>query len=101
MNTDAFHAWLNATFRNKGTVASRLSEARRVEAEYGDLDSQYSYDRLEGLIDNLEYSVVDERQNAKNPTRIVIGGNVKNGLASLRTSLRCYQRYADQSVNQK
>jgi hypothetical protein len=95
---EAFHAWLDRAFPNKRTSGSRKSEASRVELAYGDLDKHYAEDRLEALIDGLSYSSKDERQDAPNPTSIPIDGNIRNGLASLRQSLRCYQRFADQQL---
>ena len=78
-----------------------MSEACRVEAAYGDLEQHYMTDRLETLISAFAYSADDERNGVSNPTRITIAGSVRNGLASLKQSLRCYQRFSDESRVQK
>jgi hypothetical protein len=66
-----FETWLNRT-RKPNVVASRLANCRRVERYYGDLDRLYDRNQITTLLSYLSYSVEDERQGRKNPSRILI-----------------------------
>ena len=92
MRDEAFRAWLAQKYV-AGGAASRASEASRVEQRYGDLDSHFVRDGFERLLTHLPYSTADELAGLRNPTRIPIDGNIRNGLASLRPAIRCYRDF--------
>lgn len=97
MRADAFRDWLDAHYHPRG-AGSRASEAARVERAYGDLDKHFAGDRLATVLEDLRYGTADEALGNPNPSRIEINGNVRNGLASLSTAVRCYRRFADGTV---
>lgn len=61
-------------------AASRMSNPRRVEAAYGNLDDHYDPDRCRALLSNLSSSSADNRRSVRNPSRIDIEGDLYNGL---------------------
>ena len=75
------------------TQRTKLSELRRVEAEYGDVDEHYDRDELQSVIDTLTYSSEDERNNAPNPSKFQIDGNIRNNLASYKSAVQKYVRF--------
>jgi RecB family endonuclease NucS len=75
------------------TWRTKLSELRRIEAAYGDLDALYDTDELQSLIDTLTYGADDERRNAPNPSKLEISGNIRNNLASYKSAVQKYARF--------
>jgi endonuclease len=88
-----YSEWLRRAVPTESTWRTKLSELRRVEAAYGDIDSLYDSDELQSLIDTLTYSTEDERRNAPNPSRLEIGGNIRNNLASYKSAVQKYARF--------
>jgi hypothetical protein len=86
----AFSHWLA---RHLEVTASRVAEARRLEAHYGDLDRLYDRDRFASLLEELAYSKDDERSGRPNPARFPIDGVVWNSLKTYRSTLRYYARF--------
>lgn len=93
MKVAAFRDWLETRYVPAG-ASSRASEVARIEAAYGDLDNHLLKDDFASIFAELEYGAADEAYGLPNPSRIIINGNVRNGLASLKTALRCYQKFA-------
>lgn len=58
------------------------------------MDRHFERDGFASIFAELEYGAADEAAGLPNPSRIIIHGNVRNGLASLKTALRCYQQFA-------
>ena len=83
MQETRFENWLGAVRgSNERTIASRLSNCRRVEAFEGDLDALYDADRLDGLI---------ERLHPANPKhKVPINGNIHDGTATLKSAVSLY-----------
>lgn len=92
MKADAFKAWLKQEYA-LGGARSRYSEACRVERFHGDLDRQFDRDQLTTLIAEFAYSTRDARSGRPNPTCVAIDGDVRNGLASLKSALQRYSRF--------
>ncbi|MDT8855974.1 hypothetical protein RNZ50_13325 [Paracoccaceae bacterium Fryx2] len=88
-----FDAWIATQGLVPRTIASRCSELRRIEAAYGDLDALAAAGQLDAVLESLTYSRADADAGRENPSRIAIAGDVWNGLATLRTSLRLYRRF--------
>jgi endonuclease len=70
-----------------------MSELRRVEAAYGDLDAQFDRDELSGLLEELNYSAEDARNARPNPSRLDITGDIRNNLASYKSAVQKYARF--------
>ena len=88
-----FEAWLLENEYDPRGAATRASNLRRIEHAYGDLNNHYDRDRCRSLLHDLEYSTADKHRNARNPSRIVIDGDVYTGLSTLRSAIRLYIKY--------
>jgi len=94
-NEAGYRDWLKASFQS-ATVTTQLSEARRLEAAYGDLDEQFERDKFGRILDSLTYSAADKAAGKANPSRVLIDGeNLYEGLAHLRSALGYYRRFRD------
>ena len=72
MQEIGYRAYLERDDLKQSTVNTYISDAKRVEEYYGDLDNLYAKDRLAGVLGELRYSADDARRNAPNPSRIPI-----------------------------
>ena len=88
-----YSEWLRRAVPTEATWRTKLSELKRIESAYGDLDSLYDTDELQSLIDTLTYGAEDERRSAPNPSRLEIAGNVRNNLASYKSAVQKYARF--------
>ena len=64
----AFREWLEANGQSPATAASRLSNARRVEARLGDLALALSERGKDDVMAQFQYSAEDERRRRPNPS---------------------------------
>lgn len=92
---ERFSEWLRADVPSEITWQTKLSEARRLERVYGDLDTLYDADEMEGMMGELAYSAVDKRNQEPNPSQIPIDGDIYNNLSSYRSAARKYQRFRE------
>lgn len=88
-----YSEWLRRAVPSEVTWRTKLSELRRIEAHYGDLDALYDQDELQSLLDTLTYSSDDERREVPNPSKLQISGNIRNNLASYKSALQKYARF--------
>ena len=82
--------WLRQVVPTDATWRTKLSELRRVEAAYGDLDAAFDEDELESVLAELAYSSIDARNNEPNPSRLEIGGDLRTNLASYKSAVNKY-----------
>lgn len=95
MNESGFREWLEANYR-PNTVNTKLSEARKLAAAYGDLDSAFDADRLEAVMETLTYSSKDSAQGRSNPSKLRLGSsNIYRDLSNFRTTISYYRNYRD------
>lgn len=87
MRDAEFKQWLAGEGLVPISVSTRLTDVRRLEKEFGDLDD-FSNDEL----DNINAKLTPTPDNP-NPAGIVIDGNVKDGLSTLRSALASYRRF--------
>src|SRR5271168_4345522 len=88
-----YRDWLQANYQD-GTVTTQISEARRLEGAYGDLDEHLDRDEFGSILATLAYSPADKVAGKPNPSRIPIeGNNLYEGLAHLRSALSYYRRF--------
>lgn len=92
---EAFREWLRRRYPNSNTQATQLTQARRIEGQYGDLDQAYDADRFAALRQSLAYSKDDERAGRPNLSRIEINGDIYQNLASYRATLGFYTRFRE------
>ena len=97
MQTSGYRAWLEQRGVAKSTGDTYVSDAKRVERYYGDLDELYSKDRLAGVLQELRYSADDARTTAPNPSKIPIP-NPKS-LAGYRSTVTRYREYREADMN--
>ena len=93
LRTEDFRAWLEQSGLERSTVDTYVSDAKRVEKHYGDLDEVYSKDRLENVLRELRYSAEDRRKNAPNPSKLPIDGELSKTLPSYGVAVRKYREY--------
>ena len=70
------------------SVGTYLSDAKRVDEAYGDLDEQYSTDQLEGLLEELTSEI---RQGSS--SKMQIRGDARGALSSYKTAVNKYREY--------
>lgn len=89
-----YERWLQANFTS-ATVTTQLSQARRLEKAYGDLDQHFERDQFASIFADLTYTSVDKAAGKPSPTeRVKIeGDNLYAGLSHLRGALRYYARF--------
>ncbi|TWD55690.1 uncharacterized protein DUF91 [Agrobacterium vitis] len=85
--------WLRRAVPTEATWRTKLSELRRIEALYGDLDALYDQDELQNLIDELSYSSQDQKLSKPNPSRLKIEGDLRNNLSSYKSAAQKYARF--------
>lgn len=88
-----YEDWLRQAVPSESTFRTKLSELKRIEKTYGDVDALYDQDELIGLIEDLTYSSEDARQGRENPSKLVIDGDLRNNLASYKSALSKYARF--------
>ena len=98
MQTTGYRSWLQERGLAQSSADTYVSDARRVENHYGDLDDLYATDGLAGVLQDLQYSADDARRNAPNPSKIPIEGNPYNGLASYRSTVNRYREYREADI---
>ena len=77
----------------EGTVATRVSNCRRVERYEGDLDVHFQTDGMASLMRNLTYSTEDSNLNRPAQHNIPIVGDVRNVTATLKQATGLYQQF--------
>ncbi len=91
-----YRDWLIRQKYQPGTISAQMHRVGRVEKHHGDLDEQYSKDRMAGLIEALSYSKEDERRSRPNPSKIPFEGDIRANLASYRDAVKRYRKYRDE-----
>jgi hypothetical protein len=95
MNESGFRTWLEANYR-PGTVSSKLAEARRLAAAYGDLDVAFDQDRLEEIWRSLVFSADDRTHGRPNPSKLQLTStDLYSDLSNYRTAVGYYRNYRD------
>jgi hypothetical protein len=89
MQIEHFKDWLriNTTYPEH-TISTTISCCIRVEKYYGDLDKIIAECGEEWLIQELNYTTKNERDNVE--PKIKIGGRVITGYASLKKAVKLY-----------
>ncbi|SIT18056.1 AAA domain (dynein-related subfamily) [Achromobacter sp. MFA1 R4] len=95
MKENEFKAWMQAEGYSKTTVNTQMTDVRRIERAYGDLDNLPDGLTLAAIRETMQYSKADERAGRPNPSRFEIDGNLYDGLAHFRATLNFYRRFLD------
>ena len=89
-----FKKWLELQGLSENSIRTYLSDAKRVESHYGDLDDRYDRDELLTVLAELEYTKTDEQRNRENPSKILIKAQSPyNSLQSHKAALVKYVEY--------
>jgi len=80
------------------TVSTRLSDARRVERHYGDLDEAYERDRFASILEDLTYTAADREAGRPNPSKLEISGDLYASLGPYRSVLYVYAEFRGGAV---
>ena len=108
---EAFSHWLKGNTRlgerPRGDAVARAKRVERALREMLggiDLDAEYARDRLDGVLESLEYSAEDAHDHRPAPAGIVfrIGtddpryyGKIQEGLGSLRNAVGLYREFCN------
>ena len=96
MKTDEFKSWLQAKYPDyPQTASARFANRNTIEKYYGDLDAFYKKDRCNALIEEFNYSTADERENRAQNHKVPIDGNIRNGSATLKSTIRLYVEFRE------
>lgn len=93
MKEAEFRAWMESNGHSPSTQSTQATDAKRLEAHYGDLDEAFDTDRLEGLRSQLRYSKEDERAGRDNPAMFPINGDLYGNLSHYRSTLTYYAKF--------
>ena len=94
MKTEQFKKWLVGKGEHKQhVIESRISNCRKVEKYYNDLDLQFKKDEGNSLKLILSYSTEDKRNNAETKHNIPIVGNLLTGSAALKQAVNLYMKF--------
>lgn len=94
-----YEQWIKENTNAKSTAGNRLSDLRRVEKSYGDIDEHYNRDELRSVIASLRYSMEDKRNNKPNTSKIEpINGSVYDCLASYRLAVEWYCKFRQETL---
>lgn len=95
MREAEFKAWMEAEGYSKATVTTQMTDVRRLDKAYGDLDNLPEGQTLASIREGLRYSNADLRTGRASPAKFGIEGDLYAGLSHFRSSLNLYQRFLD------
>lgn len=94
MQEEKFKNWLSTERKlSLKTVQNRISNCRKVENYYSDLNKKYDLDKFSEILSDLTYSVDDEKINKQPNSKIIIKGNLREGFATLKQSVNLYKEF--------
>lgn len=93
MTEDEFKAWMASEGLTASSVSTRISDLRRVERHFGDLDAAFERDGCANIFEKLTYTSADEAAGKPNPSGIEIDGNLRDGLSGYKSALTAYVRF--------
>ena len=92
MREAEFKAWLEAQEYATSSVATWLSDARKVDRAY-ELDSQFDLDGGATILSEMTYSRADKAARRPNPSALDYSGALYSNLADCRAAARAYFRF--------
>ncbi|MBE2274514.1 MAG: hypothetical protein IAE62_09655, partial [Flavobacteriales bacterium] len=90
MRRDEFRNYLLANGKSSSTTNNRISNCQNIENYYGDLDELFKSNKIESILEELEYSLSDEKADKKQKHKVQINGNIRTGSATLKSALKLY-----------
>ena len=98
MRKDEFEIWLKKRRYDSGTISSRISNVARINEVY-DIEEYYATGSIDDLMELFEYSKQDRKEGLEPKVDIVIKGNYYDGIAMLRSALKLYVSFLDETRN--
>lgn len=99
MKHKSFEQWLQSEGYAEATVKSRLSNLRKIEEYYPDLQSRIADGSIRLLLVVFNYTDDDVLANKEPLHKIPIEGNIKNGTNTYRSTLQLYLKYQASLIN--
>lgn len=94
----SFSEWLSDSYTEK-TKSSRISNVKKIEEYYGNLDEHFAKGTYEReVINTLEYSTKDEQANKPNPSKIPFKGNIRNNLNMYKNAAKLYESFLKERI---
>lgn len=90
---DEFRGWLAQEGLVASSVSTRISDLRRLEKHYGNLDEAYAEDGCSAIFERLAYTSADQAAGKPNPSGLEIDGNLYDNLSGYKSSLMAYLRF--------
>jgi hypothetical protein len=93
MRENDFQEWMRQQGNSDATLSTRISDARRLERHYGDLDEAFDRDGFDSIRRELSYSAADQAADRPNPSRIETTGDLYATLSNFRSVLSVYAQF--------
>lgn len=90
-----FKAWLEAEGYSQVTINTQMTDVRRLDRSYGNLDDLPDGQTVASIRASLAYSKADQRAGRPSPCKFAIDGDLYDNLAHYRAALNFYQRFLD------
>lgn len=97
MKEEQFREWLQAKGYQDKVVQSRITNVRKIEETYPDLDSRIQDGTISNLISAFSYNVSDRNHNREPLHKIQINGDQYNGTATYKSALILYVTFSNES----
>lgn len=102
MNIEEFKIWLEETpndYKNN-YIEKIISNCKKVERYYKDLDIQFNKDKGDSINSLLNYSIYEQRNNIQPKHIIPINGEIRTGSVTLKRSFKLYMQFCDFNNNE-
>lgn len=94
MNIEKLKEWLETTQDfTKATIQNRLSNLRKIESYYPNLDQEFDRDHCQRILKELEYTIDEYRLGQPVKHKIEINGNQFTGTATYRSTLKLFVEF--------
>lgn len=93
MKEQQFEKWLKDYGFNPHVVSSRLSNVKRIEEYYSNLDQRINENTINSVLELLTYGAKAEKAGLPAAHCIPINGNIRNGTATLKSALNLYCQF--------
>ena len=95
MREAEFKAWMGAESYSTATINTQMTDVRRLDKAYGNLDDLPEGQTLASIRASLAYSKADQRAGRPSPCKFAFDGDLYDNLAHYRAALNFYQRFLD------
>ena len=93
MTEDKFKQWMASEGLVASSISTRISDLRRVEKHFGDLDAAFDRDGCASIFEKLTYTAADQAAGKPNPSGLEIDGKVYDSLSGYKSAVSAYVRF--------